>query len=170
MNEERLLELLGNPDLNEILREYYSGETGEFDLDFSYKFTEYPDIVRTSESPVTDISAIALDIANNELPNLRRYEEFAALTDEELITLSALAVARSIQHEEDKHGALVQGDEWRSDASKVTQYGTKSRAENKGYDQYMDSHVSAGYQFLTPILTLLEEQKQEQNQEQPKAK
>lgn len=171
MNEERLFELLRNPELDDLITGYYRGDTGEFDLGYTYNYTDdYQYTIRYSDNPIVDISAIALTIANNELPNLRRYEELTTLTDEELLTLSALEIARGIQHEENKHMAFVQGDEWRSDKSKVTQYGSRAHAENKGYDQHMNDHIASKYQFLTPILTLLEKQKQEQNQEQSNTK
>ena len=170
MDLYKMEELLEDYGINEILTNYYSGDTGEFELDEAYRYTGYSDIVRYSENPTADISMIALKIAYSKVPILRRYEELAKLTDDELAILSALEIAKRIQYEENKRRAYYQADEWRYDASKVAQYGTKSRAESRGYDQYMSSHATSKYQFLESILAAFETLNQEQNSNQTKRK
>ena len=156
MNEERIFELLNDYNFMDMLESYYAGDTGEFNFDYSYKCTEYQQDIRFSSNPIYDIASVALALAKDELETLRGYEVFANFTDEELVVLSAYVIARKIQHEENKHEALVQSEEWGSDSAKIERYGTKTRAVNKGYDQYMSNYSSSGYEILTMILELSE--------------
>lgn len=158
MNEEdymtRIYNLLENYYIMGRLGEYFRGETGEFDLDEAYHFTDYFDFVRNSNKMelMSNIVSAALFVARRELINLKNDETFNGLTDDELLIISACEAAKVIKHDENKHRAYNQADEWAYDSKKVEIHGTKQRAYERGYDSYMSDNNSSYYEFVDTIV------------------
>lgn len=74
------------------------------------------------------------------------------ITNEELAILAATEVAKFCKNKTDQRHAYYQGEDWRHDREKVDYYGSKGRAESRGYDRYMDSHAGGDYMLLNAII------------------
>lgn len=154
MSEERIYELLDDFEIMDMLENYYDGLTDEFFIEDAYKSTDYEDFVRYSDEPIYQIAKTSLYLANDEIETLRKYRVLDSLSDEELTVLSAFVIARLIVHEENKHRALLEGEEWGRSEPKVEKYGSRAVARDHGYNNFMNSNYSSGYEFLLMILEL----------------
>ncbi len=158
MREEEFIakinEILNNSDIMSGLDDYFRSSDGNFDLDQSYHNSDYWDLVRNSynEEIYENIAKAALYVAKGEISKLREYEMYKDLSDDELLIAAACEAAEAISRDENKHLAYKQAEEWSYDSNKVDHYGSKRKAFDRGYDDYINSHFPSYYSYYDEIM------------------
>lgn len=74
------------------------------------------------------------------------------LNDEEKRILFVWCVARNAQYMLDQKAAMWQAEEYKHSQEKVDYYGTKNRAYNRGYDDYMEGHLHSRDHLLEEVI------------------
>lgn len=155
MEENLLYKLQGLNESGCLLAvdKYCSGETGIFDI-----ASEYYDIdqIRYSDNKIADICNVSMEIARNHIDEIREGAKTEGVSEKELLLYLAWKIAKQIKHQEDKHFALLQGENYADSSEKIEYYETKNRAYNKGYDQYIEDNISSGVEYLDCLINTYE--------------
>ena len=84
--------------------------------------------------------------------SFREIHNNVEIADDELLVLIATEIAKFCKNKVDQRSAQNQGEDWKHDSEKVDYYGSKVRAESRGYDRYMDSHAGGDYRLLNAVI------------------
>ena len=148
-----ILNLKDSASLSQI-DDYFEGNTGDFDINVEYYYTDYPDQINYCDNKLEEICKVSMSIAQDHLSRIKDRIANDSIPEEELYIYSAWALSKVIKHEIDKKNAYWQADEYYYSSEMVDRYGSKSGAFEKGYNKYMEDHVSSGDSFLDCIIDL----------------
>lgn len=143
---ERIYDLSYNGIFEEI-DSFLTGSTGELD---EYIYKEKADELRFEDDQMTLICEASLEMAREYIDYIKNIGSTLDVTETELLLYSAWKISTLIKKEIDKVHASYQGDEY----SSREEYGSKSNAFDKGYDDYMANNASSGYTYLSEIINI----------------
>ena len=152
MEIDKLFELykeIKTEDLKLLLESQFYLPDTYYEYEFTYEF-------RYNDDPYGAYMAAAYDVISK---NPSEYEQFKQdikgmynnLLENEIMLCIVTLIAQYFNSRMTQYKALVQGDEWRYDVDKVEYYGSRNKAENQGYDAYMESHLDGDYYLFNRI-------------------
>ena len=136
------------------LSDFANGNSGSIDPANEYLQYEMP----YDEFGNYAIVPLAVDMVDDYLNREDILKEFIDVTkdiplsEEEKKMLFIWCVARVIKYKLEQKNAIWQADEWKILEEKTDYYGTRNRAYNQGYDNYMEDHIYPSDYLLEEVM------------------
>lgn len=122
----------------------------EYEENYGFKYVDDLMVQLTNASiDVVQNNFFAFENAKNYIKQVTKTND---ITDDELLILLVTIIANYFKRKVDNSNALFQGDEWKNNEDMINFYSNATRAENHGYNNYINDNVGVEYTILNNVV------------------